>query len=197
MKTICTALVAAVALSGSAAHAAEGLSDRFSAMAGLSQWTLFRGGNIAFEADLGRLGLEVSHGQGLDLNQVPALGLTSAEREAGARVRVPWTTGFGVGYRITEDLLVLVEFKAHHFEVSGTDRNVEASYTAFSIGPGIFYMIHLWRGLFIQPNIRYWPNVASTLEGGKVALRQLDGSTYVHEAHSFGLFANMNVGWTF
>jgi len=192
MKTFAAALV----LLAAGAHAGE-LSDHVRVMAGISQWALLRGGNAAIEVDVGRVAFEVSHGQGLDMNQLGGLFMTSAERDARARLTVPWTTGFGVGYRITDDLHVLVEFKAHHFEVRGTDRNSLATYTTFSVGPGVFYVFHLWRGLFLQPNLRWWPNVASTLDGGAVALRQADGSTYVHKAHSFGLFANMNVGWTF
>jgi len=174
-----------------------GLQERFSVMAGLTQWTLLRGGNVALEYKVGRLAFEVSHGQGLDLNQVPGLALAQAERDAGARVRVPWTTGFGVGVRITEHLHALVEFKAHRYEVSGRDRNSEVDYTTFSIGPSVFYSIYLYKGLFLQPNVRFWPNVASTLSGGHAAIRQPDGSTYDHQAHDFGLFANVNLGWTF
>ncbi|HEY8923703.1 MAG TPA: hypothetical protein VIU64_04930, partial [Polyangia bacterium] len=169
----------------------------FSVMAGLVQWTLLRGGNLALEYKIGHLALEVSHGQGLDLNQAGGFGLSSAERDAGVHIHVPWTTGFGVGYRITPNLHALVEVKAHHYEVSGLDPAAQATYTTFSVGPGIFYSIHLYRGLFLQPNIRYWPNVGSTLKGNTVAIRQPDGTIYAHKAHDFGLFANMNLGYTF
>jgi hypothetical protein len=141
--------------------------------------------------------LEISHGQGLDLNQVPGLALTSAERDAGARVRVPWTTGFGVGVRLTENLHLLVEAKAHRYEVSGRDANAQVRYTTFSVGPSVFYSVYLFKGFFLQPNVRWWPNVGSTLSGGQVPIKQPDGSTYDHKAHDFGLFANMNVGYTF
>jgi len=170
---------------------------QFSVMVGLTQWTLFRGGNVAVEYKKGRLAFEYSHGQGLDLNAAPGVGLTSAERDAGAHVRVPWTTGFGLGFRVTEHLHVLVEGKAHRFEVTTRDRNSEVAYTTFSVGPSVFYSIHLYKGLFLQPNVRFWPNVASTLSGDRSLLRQPDGSIYVHEAHAFGLFANANLGWTF
>jgi hypothetical protein len=158
---------------------------------------LLRGGNVALEYKVGRFAFEVSHGQGLDLNEAGGIFLTSAERDAGAEVRVPWTTGFGVGYRIIENLHVLIEFKAHHYEVSARDPAATASYTTFSIGPGVFYSIYIYKGLFLEPNVRFWPNVASTLPGNKVALRQPDGTTYEHQAHDFGLFANMNLGYSF
>ncbi|HYM22465.1 MAG TPA: hypothetical protein VEU08_04640 [Vicinamibacterales bacterium] len=170
---------------------------QFSVLAGLTQWVLFRGGNVAVEYKTGRLAFEYSHGQGLDLNQVPGVDLTSAEQDAGARVRVPWTTGFGAGVRVTEHLDVLVEAKAHRFEVTGRDRNAQVAYTAFSVGPSVFYSIHLYKGMFLQPNVRFWPNVASTLPGNHALIRQPDGSFYDHQAHAFGLFANANLGWRF
>jgi hypothetical protein len=201
MRTIARlAVFASLVLVPSIAHADEspsGLHDHFSVMAGLTQWTLLRGGNVALEYEVGRFAFEVSHGQGLDLNQVPGLALTSAERDAGARVYVPWTTGFGVGVRITENFHALVEFKAHRYEVTGRDRNAEVDYTTFSIGPSVFYSFYLYKGLFVQPNIRFWPNVASTLSGNHASIRQPDGTTYDHKAHDFGLFANVNLGWSF
>ena len=177
--------------------ASDAWRPQFSVMAGLTQWILFRGGNVAVEYKVGRVAFEYSPGQGLDLNQASGVGLTSAERDAGAHVRVPWTTGFGVGLRVTQHLHVLVEGKAHRFDVTSRDRNAEVSYTGFSVGPSVFYSIHLYKGLFLEPNVRYWPNVASTLPGQHALLRQPDGSVYVHEPHAFGLFANANLGWTF
>jgi hypothetical protein len=173
------------------------LKTQFSVMAGLTQWLLFRGGNLALELKVGRLVFEASHGQGLDLNQLPGLALTAAERGAGAHVLVPWTTGFGVGFRVTENFHLLVEAKAHHYEVTGRDRNSEVDYTTFSVGPGAFYSIYLYEGLFLEPTVRWWPNVASTLSGNHAVIRQSDGTTYDHAAHDFGLFANVSLGYTF
>lgn len=175
----------------------SGLSRKFSVMAGLSQWLLFRGGNLALEYKTGRLALEVSHGQGLDLNQLGGFALSSAERDAGTRVRVPWTTGFGVGYRITEHLHLLVEFKAHRYEVRAEEGSSVVNYTTFSIGPGAFYSIYLGEHLFLEPNLRFWPNVGSTLDDNRVPLTRCDGSSYEHQAHDFGFFGNVNLGYSF
>jgi len=170
---------------------------QLSVMAGMAQWLLLRGGNVAFEYKTRHFAFEVSHGQGLDLNQFGGFFLTSAERDAGAKLRTPWTTGFGLGYRVTENLHVLIEFKAHHYEVLTRDRADRASYDTFSVGPGAFYSVYLYEGLFLQPNVRWWPNVGSTLAHDRVRLTQADGSVFEHRAHDFGLFANMNVGYTF
>jgi hypothetical protein len=174
-----------------------GFRTTASAMLGLVQWTLLRGGNVAAEYKVGRLAFEISHGQGLDLNQSGGVALSPDERRAGAQVRVPWTTGFGVGYRIFENLHVLLEFKAHHFDVTGRDSAAAVSYTTFSVGPGVFYSVYLTKGLFLEPNVRFWPTVASTLPGNAAFLRQPDGTVYEHHAHDWGLFANVNLGYSF
>jgi hypothetical protein len=173
------------------------LEDKFSVMAGLSQWLLFRGGNLAVEYKTGRFAFELSHGQGLDLNQLGGFALSSAERDAETQVRVPWTTGFGLGYRITENLHVLVEFKAHHYEVRANEGASAVNYTTFSIGPGVFYSLYLTKHLFLEPNLRFWPNVASTLDDNRVQLQRCDGTSYEHQAHDFGFFGNVNLGYSF
>jgi hypothetical protein len=174
-----------------------GLEQKFSVMAGLSQWLLFRGGNLAVEFKTGRFAFEVSHGQGLDLNQLGGFALSSDEQSHETRLRVPWTTGFGVGYRITENLHLLLEFKAHHYQVRAQEGAHEASYTTFSIGPGVFYSFYLTKHLFLQPNLRFWPNVASTLDGNQITLQNCDGTSYQHQAHDFGFFGNVNLGFSF
>jgi hypothetical protein len=174
----------------------HGSEPKFSVMAGLMQWVL-RGGNLALEYKVGHFAFEVSHGQGIDLNQLGGFALTSDERDAGAHVRIPWTTGFGIGYRITENLHLLVEFKAHRYEVSSRDPASQVAYTTFSVGPGAFYSIYLYKGLFLEPNVRFWPTIGSTLSNNQAVLRQPDGSIYEHRAHDLGLFANCNLGYTF
>lgn len=171
--------------------------DRVAIMSGVGQWALFGGGNVAAQAKLGRwLVLEYSHGQALDLSRLDGFALTQAEKDAGVTVTMPWTTGGGVGLQITPELHVLMEVKAHHYEVRGADRNERLSYTTWTVGPGVFYDLKLWRGLFIQPNVRWWPTVASSLNQNQ-ELTAADGGTYRHRTHDLNLFANLNVGWEF
>lgn len=192
-------IVILIVLTPSLARAQESdpYPTRPSVMAGIVQWTLFGGGNLAARLETGHWVFEYSHGQALDLNRLGGFALTTAERDADVSVFVPWTTGGGVGYQITPDLHVLLELKAHRYEVRGADRNQKLSYTTFSVGPGVFYDFYLYRGLFVQPNMRFWPNVASTLKESSASLRRSDGTSYEHESHSFGFFANVNLGWTF
>ena len=169
---------------------------RPSAMLGLSQWTLFGGGNVAAQVKVGRLALEYSHGQALDFHRVSALAETAAERDAGAKVRMAWTTGGGVGFQVTPRLHVLVEVKAHRYEITGANANEKIAYTSFTVGPGVFYDLYLYRGLFLQPSVRWWPTVASTYDD-RGTLTRTDGTRYRHERHELLPFVNVSLGYTF
>jgi len=67
-------------------------------MAGLNQWLLFGGGNLAVQLKTGRWAFEYSHGQQLQLDRI-SIGRTTAERDADVSVTMPWTTGGRVGLR--------------------------------------------------------------------------------------------------
>lgn len=174
--------------------AASGYTTRPSVMAGMSQWVVFGGGNLAAQVKWKRLAFEYSHGQALHYNRIRSLALTKEEREANVELSSPWTTGGGMGVQITPNLHVLIEVKAHRFQVDGPTGD-RAAYTTFTVGPGVFYDLYVWRGLFVQPSFRYWPTVASTHANETV--RREDGTIYAHKRHDFVPFANVNVGWTF
>jgi hypothetical protein len=170
----------------------------FAVMLGLGQCAL-GGGNVAVQGNIGRLALEYSHGQGVHLSQLSLL-TNSSEKAAGADVYEPWTTGFGIGVIVAENrsmnLRILLEGKANHYNVRGGDRNTELDYTTFTVGPGIFYELELWRGLFVQPSLRWWPTVASTFRNGST-LRSADGTSVTMDRHESGVFPNVNLGWEF
>lgn len=166
---------------------------RPSVMAGLSQWVLFGGGNLAGQVKFGRFVAEYSHGQSLHFDNV-AFALTKEERAASVAVGMPWTTGAGFGFQITPHLHVLLEVKAHRYEVRD-DFGGELRYTSLTIGPGVFYDIYLWKGLFVQPNVRYWPTVASTFKSKQ--LTSSDRTPYEPQRHDLVPFVNVNLGWTF
>jgi hypothetical protein len=166
----------------------------FAVMLGMGQWAL-GGGNVAVQYNIGPLALEYSHGQGVHLSEADFLRNRS-EKDAGADVHETWTTGLGVGVLVLHDLRLLLELKANHYELEGGDRNSRLSYTTFTIGPGVFYDIHLWNGLFIQPSVRWWPTVHSTMSDG-AALRRADGTQVQITSHESGVFPNLDVGWEF
>jgi len=161
-------------------------------MLGLGQWAL-GGGNVAIQGNIGRFAFEYSHGQGVHLARLDFLR-NQSEKDAGADVYETWTTGLGVGLLATKNLRLLVEFKANHYELEGGDRNSTLGYTTFTIGPGVFYDIHLWEGLFIQPSLRWWPTVHSTMPAN-ATLARADGTQVRMTSHDSGIFPNVNIGW--
>lgn len=157
---------------------------------GLLQPVLFRGFNAALDLRWGRFLASYSHGQGLDYSASPSLGLTAAEAAAGLRLMSPWTTGGGVGMVLLDELYVMVDLKRHRYEASLGD--VRAAYTTTSVGAELGWRFFAWRGLFVQPVLRFWPNVHTTLPGG-----QVDVGGVLHQSKDLGFFANVTLGWAF
>lgn len=157
---------------------------------GLIQPILFRGANVALDLRFKRFLVSYSHGAGLDLSATPSAGLDKRDRDAGLSLYTPWTTGGGVGLVLLDELYVLLDLKVHRFEASLDENRVK--YTTMSVGGELGYRLFLWRGLFAQAALRYWPNVYSSLKGDKAQL-----GTHTHRAKDFGAFANVMLGWAF
>lgn len=189
-------LLTAAPLAAQSDPASASSSEGITVAAGLNQPLLFGGVNASVTVRRGRWVADYSHGAALDLNAAGGFALTQAEADQTLDVDVPWTTGFGVGYRLTDRLDVRAEGKAHRFEVTPPGGET-IRYTAFSVGPGVYYRIPVWRGLEIEPSVRYWPTVASTLSGADAAFTAPDERAQTHDAHSFNGFANVSVGWQF
>ena len=161
---------------------------------GLLQPLLLNGFNAAVDVRIKRFIFSYSHGEGLDLTGVA--GLPPEQEELGVRVRMPYTTGFGVGVSLIDELYVMADFKVHGFEVdTGLD---PARYTTITLGGEVGYRLFVWEGLFVSPVVRYWPNVWTSAPGG-FALQTSAGS-FQHDPMSQGaggLFANVLIGWAF
>jgi hypothetical protein len=155
---------------------------------GLLQPLLFEGMNAAVDLRVGRWILSYSHGQALDYGATPSLGLSEDEREAGLSLQSPWTTGGGVGFTLIDELYVMVDFKVHRYVARTSDASV--AYSTVSVGAELGYRLFMWKGLFVQPMLRFWPNVWTSLEGDEARLGALR-----HAAKDLGLFANVSLGW--
>jgi hypothetical protein len=153
------------------------------------------GFNVAAELRYRRFWFEYSHGMDLKLNNLDGFSMTQTERDQNLRLFVPYTTGFGVGVTLVDELWLGVEFKTHRYEVNAPGGPV-SSYQTYSIGPVLGYKAFLWKGLFADAYLRYWPNVASSLGDNKIALQGADGAVS-HSAHDFGVFANVSIGYAF
>lgn len=135
----------------------------------------YHGFNIEGNYVYHRIIFDYSHGINLryEGNAVP-----NDLQQQHVAIYIPWTTGFGIGYRWTEWLNTRLEPKWHRFEYYYSDdiktRNERiASCDAFSLGIGVYGDIRPFkhnksflRGLMISPSFRYWPTIASSWNGG-------------------------------
>ena len=140
---------------------------------GLTQPVFVQGFNIEGNYIHNQFIFDYSHGVSLDFSDV---SVTGELREQGVAVHMPWTTGFGVGYRLTEWLNVRAEPKWHRFEFYYDDdtqmaANEITSYNTFSFGVGIYGNYQPFKnnnsflkGILIAPSIRFWPTVSSTVK---------------------------------
>ncbi len=119
--------------------------------------------------------------------------MTPAEQEQKLDIFLPFSTGGGIGYRFTPNFNLRAELKAHSYEVSRG--SVSFRYMTYSVGVGAYYYWYPFGSehLVIMPSVRFWPNVASSLDNNEY--RFVDGQA--HKAHDFSLFANISVGYRF
>jgi hypothetical protein len=144
---------------------------------GLSQPLVLNGFNIEGNYIHHRLILDYSHGAAL---QFTGDLLTDAMRDQQVTVFLPFTTGFGVGYRITEWINLRVEPKWHRFNLyyeagPRSASNLATSFDTYTVGLGLY---GLWKpfknaesavkGITVAPSIRWWPTVGSSVEGNQV-----------------------------
>ena len=162
------------------------------------QPVLLHGFNAAVDLRIGRLILSYSHGQGLEVDRSPGL-LTADEKKAHMSLFQPWTTGGGLGFTILDELYVMADLKVHRFEAELDDNH--AGYTTLTVGVELGYRFFLWKGFYLSPVARYWPNVWNSA-GGKLHIQNQQGNAIAHTpvgqgVRGSGLFVNLLVGWAF
>ncbi|HEY1872525.1 MAG TPA: hypothetical protein VGG71_15790 [Chitinophagaceae bacterium] len=156
-------------------HAQDWRSDkRINVLFGTSQ-ILLHGFNIEGNFIYKRFIFDYSHGVSLDFKDA---NVSSDLQKQGLAVHMPWTTGFGIGYRLKEWINIRVEPKFHRFEFyyenDPINNNTQiTSYNTFTLGIGLYEDYrpfkkngNFLRGFLIAPSVRFWPTVSSTLEGG-------------------------------
>jgi hypothetical protein len=160
---------------------------------GLSQPILTHGFNAAVDVRYKRLIATYSHGQGLDYARFE----TDQEKTAGAAVKLPWTTGGGVGVLLIDELWILADLKVHHFQVDTAIDHL--AYTTVTIGVELGWRYFIWKGFNVALVARYWPNVYST-SGKGVTLHAQNGTAFLdppEKQGDSGFLANVLVGWAF
>ncbi|WP_027075671.1 hypothetical protein [Maribacter antarcticus] len=175
MKTFKLLVFVFLIVSQTTSLAQEWKTDRkINVLFGLTQPLLVDGFNIEGNYIHNRLIFDYSHGVSLDFSG----SSTTTELEMqGVTVHMPWTTGFGVGYRLNEWLNIRVEPNWHRFEFyyegeSQTSLNEIDSYNTFSLGLGLYGNFQPFKnstsfikGIMVTPSIRFWPTVSSSLDG--------------------------------
>lgn len=139
---------------------------------GLTQPLIAKGFNIEANYIHNRFIFDYSHGISLDFSEST---VTTDLKKQGLAVHMPYTTGFGVGYRLKKWLNIRVEPKWHKFEFYYNDEtqsnaNKITSYNTMSLGLGIYGHFqpfknssNFLKGVMIAPSIRYWPTISSSL----------------------------------
>lgn len=186
-------------------------ANRPSLVSGVTQ-ALFGGFNIEGTWYTERMSFDYSHGFNLDFT---GTALNQEQMDQKLEYQIPWTTGFGVGYRVTPFFDIRVEPKLHRYDLFYEDQGLEgdpfASYTTATLGLGAYYRYYPFRkkdnalqGLVIVPNARFWPNIWSSLDNDELSYEnRLTEQTEVHSAAQQGIpgtggfFVNVSVGYTF
>jgi hypothetical protein len=183
---------------------------RVNVLFGLTQ-VIAHGFNIEGNYIHNRLIIDYSHGVALQYqtNNVP-----DYLKNQNVEVYVPWTTGFGIGYRWTSWLNTRIEPKWHRFEYYYAGdletRNEQiASCNAFSLGIGVYGDLlpfkkknNFLKGIMIAPSVRYWPTVSSNWNSGpsyynKITMQQ---ETFKTPNAGLGLtpwVVNVSIGYSF
>ncbi|MEM6345980.1 MAG: hypothetical protein AAF927_18950 [Bacteroidota bacterium] len=186
-------------------------SNRFSLVSGVSQ-ALLGGANLEATWYSKRMSFDYSHGWNLQFTEGT---LTEADLNQGLNIRMPWTTGFGVGYRITKYFDVRLEPKLHRYELYYDGQNFSGDpitqYTTATLGIGLYYRYYPFRkrndwsqGIVIVPNARFWPNIWSSLPNNEYTYTNANTEALAtHQAGRQGIpgtggfFMNVSIGYTF
>ena len=177
-------------------------SNKLTIVSGLTQPIFLNGFNIAANYTTNRWVFEYSHGIRLDYS---GQALKADYKDNVVSLLSPYSTGPGIGYRIfSNDIFgmdIRAEAKLHQYDVQLNDRE-EISYTNFDLGGGAYWQIrpfghreNLLKGIVIEPSIRYWANVSSSLEQEFIYTTN-DGRSVEHKPYPLDLFFNISIGYT-
>jgi hypothetical protein len=187
-------------------------SNRVCVSAGLIQPMVLKGGNIEVTYFTRRISFDYSHGFLLNMSGNTMVGEAKEQKLA---YHLPYSTGFGVGYRFTSFFDVRVESKIHSWEVyydeeTQNQTTLIKSYKTYSVGFGAYYRYMPFRkkenwlkGITISSSLRWWPNVGSSLQDDKfVYYNKFSNKSESLKASNIGIAGseflfNVSVGYTF
>lgn len=130
---------------------------------GLIQPLLLKGGNVEVSYFTEHFVFDYSHG--FSLHIPPSAG---EYKDKEIELFLPYSTGFGIGYRFTSTFDTRLEFKEHQFHFlnaqSGANNSTVAKITTTTIGLGLYYhwfpfSTEKWNNFIVTSSLRYWPTV--------------------------------------
>lgn len=194
------------------AYAQESKKPEVSLVFGLNQPLVTKGFNFEVDYWTKKFVFDYSHGFGLEFTD----NLISKEaKDQHLAFNITHSVGFGLGYRFTEKFNLRFEPKMHVWEMYYDDAFKSSvgrikKYTTYTLGLGAYYRWtpfekkqNALRGLTVVPNVRWWPNVGSSLKDNKYTyFNERTQQTETHNANNIGIsnspfFINVSVGYTF
>jgi hypothetical protein len=169
-------------------------------LAGTIQPFLLQGGNVEADFYLPKMVFNYSHGFSLEMESATGTTVGEAKRQSVA-YHIPYSTGFGIGYRLSKYFDLRFEPKLHRFEAyyDGTDRKVSenriSSYTTATLGIGAYFrwkpfekQTNFLKGIFTSTSLRYWQNVWTSLGNSKTEYaNRVTNTSEVLKASNIGI----------
>jgi hypothetical protein len=187
-------------------------TKQFSVLFGLNQPIINQGFNIELNYWTKHFVFDYSHGFGLKFSD----NLVSKEAKAQhLKFNISHSLGFGFGYRFTDRFNVRIEPKLHIWEMQYDNEQTTSqaritTYNTWTLGLGAYYRWmpfekkqNLLKGITIAPSIRWWPNIATSLDNNEYGyFNTATGKNEIHEVNKIGIgnspfFANVSIGYTF
>jgi hypothetical protein len=185
-------------------------SNRVSVLFGLLQPVIAQGFNVEVNYTTKRMIFDYSHGVSLD---PPVVGDFKTQNIA---LHIPYTTGFGIGYRISSFFDVRFEPKLHSWEVyykdeAQNDATKIKDFKTITLGIGAYYRYmpfknrdnKILQGITTSTSLRYWQNVGTTLRNDEFSyFNKTSNKTETLKAPNIGLanspiIFNIAIGYTF
>lgn len=213
-KFIIIVALASLSISNSFAQTKEKkellYSNKFSLLFGTLQPTALKGFNVEVNYTTKRMIFDYSHGLSLD---PPTVGDFKTQKVV---LHLPYSTGFGIGYRFSSFFDLRFEPKLHSWEVynEGQAQNENTKikdFKTFTLGIGAYYRYMPFKntenkflqGLTTSTSIRYWQNVGTTLRNDEFSyLNKTTNKTETLKAPNIGfanspIIFNIAIGYTF
>jgi hypothetical protein len=187
-------------------------NKEYSVVFGLNQPIVEHGFNFELNYWMTHFVIDYSHGFGLEFTG----SLVSNEAKAQhVSFNVTNSLGVGFGYRFTKRFNIRIEPKMHMWDMYYSNQFKEQAgkitgYNTYTLGLGAYYrwtpfekINNALKGITIDPSIRWWPNVASSLKNNEYAYyNKITDTNETIKANNIGIsntpwFANISIGYTF